>query len=385
MARTLDSASDLAVLAYAAWTLIAYCGMATGAKATLLVFVWLATVPLGGAALFALSRRSESQSAPEPAAPPTAGAFARRSRRRLLAASLVAGLGSAFVAAVASSAPWIVVWAGTAVAVAVAVGMRGLRVQDSNDPAPAFAWPAHVFAAVAGLTFATMSLFIRKPNADDVFYVNRATGTAELNRIPVRDIIFTEERVPPVSGTGLPVDTFSALQGALARAVDVHAASVAYYVTPPLATFLATWALWRLLRLWAPRHAVLCFAVGCAYWVLSAQPGAGASRLAAGSFFLTRMWQGKVVFTAWLVLTLYVFLTRWVGKRDALTGVLLVAAGVASIGMTGSAAFVAPLVFAAGAVALVASRAWRGLPVLAGAAAFPFVVGLVATRKFPLT
>jgi hypothetical protein len=225
-----------------------------------------------------------------------------------------------------------------------------------------------------------MSLFIRRADGDDPFYVNRATGTAELNRIPVRDIIFTDEAVAPVSGTGLPVDSFSAFQGALGRFVDIHAASVAYYVTPPLMTFFATWALWRLLRSWAPRHVVLCFALGCTYWLFSAQ-----TRLAAGSFFLTRMWQGKVIFVAWLVLTTYVFLTRWLTQRDALGAVLLLAAGVSSIGMTGSAAFVAPLIFAAGGIPLLARREWRGLPVLLAAAAIPVVVAFVAAQKYPLT
>jgi hypothetical protein len=159
----------------------------------------------------------------------------------------------------------------------------------------------------------------------------------------------------------------------------VHPASVAYYLTPPVFTFLATWALWRLLRLWAPRAVAACFVVGIVYWLMSAQ-----LLQTPGSFFLGKMWQGKVVFLAWLVPTLYALLTGWVGRRDARTALLLLAAGVAAIGMTGSAAFVAPLVIAAGAVPLVARREWGGLPVLAGAAAFPFFVGFAATRIYPL-
>jgi hypothetical protein len=51
-----------------------------------------------------------------------------------------------------------------------------------------------------------MSLFINEQNADDVFCVNRATATAQLNHIPVRDVIFTDERVPRLGGTGPPVE-----------------------------------------------------------------------------------------------------------------------------------------------------------------------------------
>jgi hypothetical protein len=159
----------------------------------------------------------------------------------------------------------------------------------------------------------------------------------------------------------------------------VQGASVAYYVTPPLLTFLATWALWRLLRSWAPARTVLCFVLSCVFLVWSAQLD-----LSAGNFFLTRMWQGKVIFVAWLVPTLYVYLTRWLGRRDALTAGLLVAAGVCSIGLTGSATFVVPLIIATAALPLLAVRDWGGLPVLVATAGSPFLVGFVATRKFPL-
>jgi hypothetical protein len=247
------------------------------------------------------------------------------------------------------------------------------------DLGPQPRWPEDAFAVMVGLGLAGISLFINRPNADDAFYVNRATATAQLNRIPVRDVLFTEERVPPTSAVGLPVDTFSALQGALGRFLGIDGASFAYYVTPPLMTFLATWALWRLLRSWAPRNLALCFALGCVYWLFSAQ-----SSLTAGSFFLSRMWQGKVIFVAWLVLTVYTYLTRWLAQREALTAVLLLAAGVSSTGMTASASFVAPLLFATGALPLLVRREWRGLPVLIAAAAVPFLVGFVATRKYPL-
>src|SRR4051794_33407955 len=52
-----DVGSDWAVASFAVWTLIAYAGMVTGAAATLLVTVWLVTVPLTGAALAVARRR----------------------------------------------------------------------------------------------------------------------------------------------------------------------------------------------------------------------------------------------------------------------------------------------------------------------------------------
>lgn len=374
----LDFASDWGLLAFAVWTLIAYAGMATQANATLLVSVWLGAGPLLGVLLVVLSRRRSDS--PRPARAPRAAEPAPRYGRHLAVAAVVAGLASALLVAAAPGAPWALVWVGALVPVAFALARGRLRSEGRAPHEPAVGWPAHAFAALVGLVFAGMSLFITRPDGDDVFYVNRAVGTAELNRIPVRDIIFTHERVDAIGGTGLPIDSFSALQGALAGLIGIHGASFAYYVTPPLMTFFATWALWRLLRAWSPRNLVLCFAVGCAYWLFSAE-----TRLAHGAFFLTRMWQGKVIFVSWLVLTTYVLLTRWLSRRDALTAVLLVAAGLGSIGMTGSAAFIAPVVFGAAAAALLAARDGRGLPIVLAAAAIPALVGLAVTLKYPLT
>jgi hypothetical protein len=96
------------------------------------------------------------------------------------------------------------------------------------------------------------------------------------------------------------------------------------------------------------------------------------------------MYQGKIVFAAWLVPVVYVLLTRWLTRRDGLTAALLLAAGVCSVGMTGSASFIAPLLFATAAIPLLARREWRGLPVVATAGLIPLVVGFVATRKYPI-
>jgi hypothetical protein len=368
----------LCVLAFAAWTLIAYGGMITEAKVSLLVPIWLAVASLLGVVVVFLSRRSQTPAPAERIGASRVTLLAARHRRRLLAASLAAGVSSAFLAAGTERAPWSLAWAAAVVAVA-AVAIVRLPSAGPVDLEPQPRWPENAVAVLVGLGFVAMSLVINRPNADDAFYVNRATATAQLNRIPVRDVLFTEERVPPASAVGLPVDTFSALQGALGRFLGIEGASFAYYVTPPLMTFLATWALWRLLRSWAPRNLVLCFALGCVYWLFSAQ-----SSLTAGSFFLTRMWQGKVIFVAWLVLTVHTYLTRWLARRHALTAVLLLAAGVSSTGMTASASFVAPLLFATAALPLLVRREWRGLPVLIAASAIPFLVGFVATRKYPL-
>ena len=389
LGRVLDFASDWTLLAYAVWTLIAFAGMLAGTRVSVLVAVWLATVPVVGVALSLTHRRWTRQPddrAPVDEAPARASRVLGRRPLVVLAVSTAAAVTSGIVAAAAPDRFWLLAWLTGVVAAALAVlTVYVWRIAPARSDRQR-SWDRRcggafgdISAALAGLGFAILSLFVHRASADDVFYVNRATATAELNRIPVRDVLLTQEQAPPASGVGLPVDTFSALEGALGRVVDVHAASVAYYVAPPLFTFLATWALWRLLRAWQPRAALLCFAVGCLYLLFSDPSGK-----TAGAFFLPKMWQGKVVFVAWLVPTLYVFLTRWLDRRDILTAILLVAGGIASIGMTGSAAFVVPLMIVAAGLPLVLSREWRSLPLLAAVAVFPFAVGTLVTRQFPL-
>jgi hypothetical protein len=381
LAGILDLLTDWAVLAYALWTLIAWVGMAGEVRASALVLLWVPAAILAGPALNVLRRRERRSARADRAGSGEHSSPRRASRLR--GAALV-GLAAAFVSAViaawAPDAAWPLAWAGGVIAVAAAIRAGRLTSGRPETAEPRAARPAHLTAAGVGLALGALSLFINRPDEDDVFYVNRATATAQLNRIPVDDVLFTNEQVAPTSGTGLPLDTFSALEGAVGRVLDVHAASVAYFLVPPLLTFLATWALWRLIRAWAPGNLVPCFLLGCVFWLFSGQGG-----LTPGSLFVTRMWQGKVVFAAWLVLVVYVYLTRWIERREASTAVLLLAAAVGSVGLTGSAALVMPLLVATAAVPLVARRELRGLPVIAAAGAVPLLTGFVLTRVYPIT
>jgi Family of unknown function (DUF6077) len=367
---TLDFLSDLAVVGFATWTLVAYLGMLTTAPVRVLVPLWLVLFVLAAVLMVRLkdSRRAE---AGEDA--PGSGPVG------FVVLGLCAGGLFALLTFRAEIVPWSVVWALAACAVVAAFASRRFRISRNEIvEAPLRAIEDAVVAVVA-LGFAAMSLFISDSNEDDVFYVNRATATAQLGHIPTRDVIFTDEAAKRLGGTGLPLDAYSALQGALGNVLGIHGASVAYYVFPPVFTFLATWALWRLLRLWSPRWPLVAFGVGCVFLLWSAQVP-----LSPGSFFLGRIWQGKVAFVAWLVPTLYVLATRWLGRHESRTGFLLVAAGVASVGLTGSAALVVPLIVAATAPAVIAGRDWSAVPVLAAVGAFPLAVVFGVSQRFPL-
>ncbi len=379
----LDFVSDLAILCFASWTLVAYMGMLTEARVAVLVPVWLATTPFLAAALVVLRRRSipsvNDGGSSEIVAPPDQGAGNWPSRRTLLLVGLVAGLIGALLAA-SSRVPWALAWLPVLVSAAAVVAAGKLRSRAPSVAAEPIGWASHAFASAVAIAFGVMSLFIARGNADDVFYVNRAAAVRQLDHIPVLDVIFTHEEVARGGGAGLPNDSFSALEGALARVVGVEGPSMAYYVFPPVFTFLATWAVWRLVRAWAPRQAWLCFALASAFLLWSAQ-----YPLTSGNYFLNRMWQGKVVLVAWAIPTIYVYLTRWLGKRDALTAVLLLAAGFATIGLTGSATFVTPLVVLGGLIPLAARLEWAKIPVPLLAGAIPFAIGLGILLRFPLS
>ena len=367
----LDFLSDCALVGFATWTLVAYLGMLTKLRVTVLVPIWLVLFAVVGALALRFARGVDTH--------PVSGEHTGEPRRVLLAVGVGAGVLSAILAVRPHGLSWAVVWvfAGLAVGAALAARTFGYTRGEGADP------PGHVLedgtAALVGAVFAGMSLFIFDSNADDVFYVNRATATDQLNHIPTRDVIFTDEVAKRFGGAGLPVDSYSAFQGALGHVLGIQGASMAYYVFLPVFTFLATWALWRLLRHWSPRWPLLCFGLGCVYLLWSAQ-----LELSPGGFFLTRMWQGKVAFASWLVPTLYMLTTRWLGRCDAHTGILLVAAGVASLGLTSSAAFVVPLIVATAVPALIATRDWSAAPVLAVVAGFPFLVTLAVSRNFPV-
>jgi hypothetical protein len=378
----LDFVSDWAVFCFASWTLFAYLGMITGARVSLLTPLWLVTIPFLAALLIVLQRRSRPSEGARPseaAAPPARERGQDGRQRRLFIAAILAGLVAGALAAHPGNLPWAVVWIPALITAAATVLAGKLRSDAPAIVAEKTAWPADLFAAGVGVMFAAMSLVVSRGNADDAFYVNRATATRQLNHIPVLDVIFTHEQVARAGGAGLPNDSYSALQGAVARLVGVQAPSVSYFVFPPVFTFLATWAVWRLIRAWAPRYVWLCFALASVFWVWSAQ-----YPLTSGSYFLSRIWQGKVALVAWLVPALYVYLTRWVGKRDALTAVLLLAAGICGVGLTGSATFVLPLVVLAAVVPLVVRLEWPKLPVPLATAAIPFGIGIFLILRYPL-
>lgn len=388
--RLVDGASDGVVAAFAVWTVVYHLGLLLTAPTWALLLAWLAAA-LGTAAVCA-ARRGRWESGPlwsddRRVRFPGLRTGRRPPRSLALVAVAAGGLAGASAGLHASGVPWWCAWVpGTvSVAASAAYALGRLRARgpdgepagreaDTADTAgDAEAEPSRLgtpLALVTGAGFALASLFVVNPDGDDAYFVSRSVATAATGEIPLKDVIFTPGTADEIAGEP-PVASIEVLAGALARLLGVPAASFLWYAVLPAVTFLAVWALWRLVRAWAPRRPELCFAVGALYLLWS-----GTNTASLGSFHMPRMWQGKAMLVSALVPLLFVYLTRWAERRSRRDLALLAAAGVAAVGLTSSAAFVVPLVAGAAAVPLLAAGRLRtGLGACA-AAAYPVAAGL---------
>ncbi|GAA2623829.1 DUF6077 domain-containing protein [Actinomadura fulvescens] len=370
--RLLDRLSDLAVVAFAVWTAVYHAGLLFDPPTWVLLVCWLVVLAgLGGLYAWRLPSWT-AERAPETSLDrPPLGYWAFAAIATGVVAGTAAGLHK-------SGVPWWVVWAAgllsVAATAAVFVGARGgahvLRGGDEEDE------PARGMTAVPVLTaagFAIASLFLVNTDGDDAFFVSRSVWTAAHGRVPLQDVIFTQGELPPIAGEP-PVSSIEVLVGALARVLGVPAASFLWYVALPVAVFLAVWALWRLVREWAPRRLLACFVVAVAYLVW-----AGESAGSLGAFHLLRMWQGKAMFVSALIPLLYVYLTRWAERRSPAALALAATAGVAATGLSSTAALLVPLVVAAVAGPLIITRRVGAGVAAAAALAYPVGAGLLVT------
>ena len=225
---------------------------------------------------------------------------------------------------------------------------------------------------VVAFVLAYLSLRTVRLDADDVFYVNKAVFVAETGRIPTRDTIYSDQTLPALRGAGTaPVQSLEVLQGAVAHLLGVQAGTVVYLVTPAVMSVLAVWAAWRLVRSWSAVRALVAFGVAMAYLVWGVPNGYG-----LGAFFIGRIWQGKVIFVCLALPLLYLGLTRWAQRRRRYDGAMLFALGTVAIGLTSTATLVVPPIAAGVAVTLLVARrrGWAG-PLLA--AVYPLASGVV--------
>src|SRR5206468_6607538 len=149
--------------------------------------------------------------------------MARPRRLAAFAASAALALVSAVVAAQASSeSSFRLAWIAGALQLLLVSALL-LRGGDLIGPPAAVARPApwrrlgaDRVVAIAGIGLGAFSLFVFRFSPDDIYYLNRAQWIADFGRLPYRDGRLSNQQYPAVGG-GSPVETFSGLQGPLAR------------------------------------------------------------------------------------------------------------------------------------------------------------------------
>jgi hypothetical protein len=340
---------DLAIIGFALWTVLYHLALIVDPPTTGLLIAWLACFSVAGAA--DLRYRAPAVSSATGNDAPGPGGDGEPTATRV---------------PVSRMSTWLAVIAGVAAAIAVvngawlvSVGLAAVALGGVAWAAPWRGFTPQAPAGWGGLValpiaagFAVLSQFIVRPDGDDTLYVNRAVWIAEHGRIPVGDTLFGDDgKVLPGAP---PVSSIEALVGTLARALNTSAAGFGYYVLLPAATLLAILALWRLIRVWAPRSAVWCLLLAGAFLLWS-----GRSTASFGSFQLVRSWQGKAIFVSLAVPALYAYLTEWAETRSRRSFLLAVATGAAGVGLTSSATFVVPLVVAAAGVGLFVRGLWQ--------------------------
>jgi uncharacterized membrane protein YhaH (DUF805 family) len=369
----LDGAVTATVLAMAWWTVLFHVSVPLDLHRDLVGGLWVAGSALG---IGWAARRHG------PAIP-----LALRSVRlpgRAVAALVAVAVGAAALSATRwpDERPqwwlfWLVVVAVTAAALClVTTGPTEGPLQEPDRSRVSPAAVAVVLLVAVGA--AAGSALTQRPDADDVFLVNRSTYVAEHpGPLPERDTLFSDEVFAVTRPDAVPT-AIEPLVGVVAAWSPVSAPTVTYLVFGPAVAFLGVLALWRMLRTLGVVAPAMATAAAVGFLLVD-----GSNHYTFGSMGFVRSWQGKIAFLLVVVPSLWHHGLRWArdGRRADLGW--LVAANVAGIGLSTTAVLVGPSV---SVVALVAgcwgTGAWRRLlPGLAAAA--PAAVAAAAFSLVP--
>lgn len=306
-----------------------------------------------------------------------------KTARAAVVATVVLALGAAVAMAV--DAPWSLVATTWLLAALIGTAWAYLDLpaspgsgDDQTRDESAVAEPAQdaadhrsaIVALVWAVLLAVVSLSLLRPNPDDVYYLNLSQWVADHGTFPVRDTIFSN-LVYPMSAWP-PMASYDALVGTVAHVAGVRAAAVAYLAVPPVATALSVLALWRLLRAWRVKAVGLALSSALIFLVLD-----NSSKHTPATLFVSRLWQGKVVFLCLMVPVLLVYAVRYLERPTRERAGWLFLGGVAAVGMTTTAMFLVPLIAAAGMAPLVVRSMRRAAFGYAAMAGYALAAGVV--------
>jgi hypothetical protein len=362
VARASDVVLDFGVLAFAAWTLIYHACLYLHVRS-----VWAAVAEallLIPCALVAGRRRRRPDA--EPATAPLRSRSATP-RRIALAVNLLAALAAAIVFGWVKGS-WSIIWPLWILSAAAGLALTYLPRPAASESEPSGGHGA-IAALAWGVALAVLSLFVVRPDSDDTQYVHLSAWIAAHGSFPLRDTLFTDEKLPALFYP--PVSSWEAMLGTLARGIPVSLPDLVYLVVVPVASFVSVLALWRLLRSWRVPLVGLALTVAILFLLFDAR-----GHWMPGSYFIGRNWQGKVLFLTILVPLVYVLLQDQVERPTRRGLVLLAAVGIAGVGLTTSAIFLLPILGFACLVPIALRRPRRAVPAFAVLAAYPLAIGL---------
>ncbi|MFI7022131.1 DUF6077 domain-containing protein [Micromonospora sp. NPDC049900] len=186
------------------------------------------------------------------------------------------------------------------------------------------------------------------------------------------------ENVLPAMASLPPTASIEVLAGALGRFLDMHASSATWFLLLPVMAVLAVLALWRVVHRWAPRRPVLAFTVAAAFLALVA-----GSDAALGTFHLPRLYEGKGMFVSAVVPLMWYYLTRWFDDGRKRHLVLVFALSVTAIGLTTTAAIILPMLVGGAALMMLLVGRWKSA-LLVGVVALAYPVGSVVLTQIVL-
>jgi Family of unknown function (DUF6077) len=369
LARVGDALLELGVLALAAWTVLYHVCLGLHVPA-----VWaavaeaLAFIPC---AFVAAGRPRRWAAAAEPAPSPAPRRDRRTWRRAAAAANVVAAVAAAAVFGWVRGV-WVPIWLLWVVAALAALAATFLPArEDPAEDAPAAADAGGAVATVAwGVGLAVLSLFIVRPDTDDAQYVHLSAWIADHGRFPLRDIMFSDGNLPSLFFP--PLSSYEALVGTFARGIPVSVPDLVYLGVTPVASLAAVFALWRLLRTWRVPLAGLALTASVVFLLFEAR-----GHWMPGSYFIGRIWQGKVIYVAVLLPFALSLLAEHAARPSRRGLVLLLATGIAAVGLTTTAIFTLPVLAVACLIPALRRRPGTALAGMAATAAYPLAMGVL--------
>ena len=370
---------DGAVVAFAWFTVLAHLWDIGNGRTSVLLVVWMVTAPLVLLALRRLGPRA-LRGRHEPPAWTARLQRAADSRHRVLTAVAAVSAVCASVLLGTSTRPtWTLGWALALVAVLVGGAAVVTAADTSVDPRAdpvvdgRIARAGLAVAVLAGLGLGLCSLFTVSPTADDAYYVNRTAWIAQHGSIPDHDTMFSHDRLPALYEPA--IGTFETFAGAVGHVAGVGGATMSYLVLGPLLVALLPLLLWRAIVAVRLDRPVLGLVVALTFLVMS---GGGPQWF--GEMVLRRPWQTKEMFASVMVVLLYGYALEFGRSRTVRAAALVPLAVVCSLGLTSSAAALAPAVVILVGVAGYLCWGHRFLPPFLVALVYP-VICLLAYRS----